>query len=195
MHRDSNRLSALRVARLTKPGRYGDGGGLVLQVSKWSTKAWLFRYERDGRERQMGLGPASDVSLAVARQKATDARRLLLDGIDPLVARNEARSHARAQAQRGATFKECAERYIAGHEAGWRNAKHRAQWRSTLARYAYPVIGELAVGAIDTAHVVKVIGPLWAAKTETASRLRGRIESVLDWARVAGYREGENPAR
>src|ERR1700730_14494340 len=137
MHRNSNRLTALKVARLTKPGRYGDGGGLVLQVSKWRTKAWLFRFERDGRERQMGLGPLSTISLAEARQKATEARRLLLDGVDPIGARDEARMHAHAAAARGMTFKQCAENYIAAHETSWRNEKHRGQWESTLSRYAY----------------------------------------------------------
>jgi integrase len=195
MHRNSNRLTALKVARLTKPGRYGDGGGLVLQVSKWRTKAWLFRFERDGRERQMGLGPLSTISLAEARQKATEARRLLLDGVDPIGARDEARMHAHAAAARGMTFKQCAENYIAAHETSWRNEKHRGQWKSTLSRYAYPIIGDLPASAIDTALVVRIIEPIWKEKAETASRLRGRIESVLDWAAVRGFRTGGNPAR
>jgi integrase len=195
MHRDSNRLNALKVARVSKPGRYGDGGGLLLQVSKWGTKAWLFRFERDGRERQMGLGPVADVSLAEARQSASNARKQLRDGIDPITARKEARGRARAESQRALTFKQCAEKYIAAHEASWRNAKHRAQWKSTLDRFAYPIVGSLPVAAVDTALVVKVIEPIWAGRTETATRLRGRIEVILDWARVAGYREGENPAR
>jgi hypothetical protein len=195
MHRDSNRLTALKVSKLTKPGRYGDGGGLVLQVSKWGTKAWLFRFERNGRERQMGLGPLFTISLADARGKANDARKLLLDGVDPIAARKQAFMHARVAAARGTSFKQCAEKYIAAHEAGWRNEKHRWQWKATLASYAYPVIGELPVSAIDTALVVKIIEPMWKEKSETASRLRGRIESVLDWAAVRGLRTGENPAR
>jgi len=195
MHRDSNRLTVLKVARITQPGRYGDGGGLLLQVSKWGTKAWLFRFERDGRERQMGLGALSDVTLAEARRKASVARKLLLDGIDPIAERADTRMRARLEVQRGTTFKQCAEKYIATHEASWRNEKHRRQWKSTLAQYAYPVIGDLSVAAIDTGLVVKTIEPIWTSKPETAARLRGRIESVLDWSRVAGYREGENPAR
>jgi integrase len=195
MHRDSNRLTAIEVAKKKKPGRYGDGGGLVLQVSKWGTKAWLFRFEREGRERQMGLGPLYTISLADARRKANDARKLLLDGVDSIAARKEAITRARVSAARGTTFKQCAEKYIAAHEAGWRNEKHRGQWKSTLASYAYPVIGELPVSAIDTTLLLKCLEPIWTAKPETAGRLRGRIEAVLDWAKAREYRQGENPAR
>jgi hypothetical protein len=136
MHWDSNRLTALKVVKLNKPGRYGDGGGLVLQVSKWGTKAWPFRYERDGRERQMGLGPLGTISLAEARQRALQARKLLLDGLDPIAVRNEHRHAARVAAARSITFKSCADKYVTGHQAGWRNEKYRAQWRATLAKYA-----------------------------------------------------------
>jgi len=195
MNRDSNRLTKLKVEKLKKPGRYGDGGGLALQISKWGTKAWLFRYERDGREHQMGLGPLMTISLAEARQRATNARKVLLDGLDPIAARKEGRLAARLEAARQIKFQDCAEKYIASHEAGWRNEKHRTQWKSTLAKYAYPAIGDLPVSAIDTALIIKIIEPLWGKKTETASRLRGRIEKVLDWAKVRGFREGENPAR
>lgn len=195
MHRDSNRLTALKVAKLAKPGRYGDGGGLVLQVSRWGTKAWLFRYERDGRERQMGLGPLLTISLADARQRALAARKLLLDGIDPISNRKEARAAARLAAARGITFEECAEKYITAHEASWRNEKHRAQWRATLRRYAYPVIGSLPVHSIGTSLTIKILEPIWTKIPETASRVRGRVESMLDWAKVRGFREGENPAR
>jgi integrase len=195
MNRDSNRLTAVKVATIMRPGRYGDGGGLVLQISKWRTKAWLFRYERAGRERQMGLGPVSTLSLAEAREKARQARKLLLDGIDPIEARKAARTTGRLEAARGMTFKECAERHISAHEASWRNEKHREQWKSTLARYAYPIIGDLSVAAIDTTLVVKVIEPIWMTKPETAARIRGRVENVLDWATVRGFRAGDNPAR
>jgi integrase len=167
----------------------------VLQVSRWRTKAWLFRFERDGRERQMGLGPVSTLSLAEARERARECRKILLDGRDPIQVRNAERIQRRTETARGVTFKECAERYIAAHEASWRNEKHREQWKSTLARYAYPIIGGLSVSAIDTALVVKVIEALWATKPETATRLRGRVESVLNWATVRGFRAGDNPAR
>jgi integrase len=195
MHRDSNRLTALKVAKVNEPGRYGDGGGLVLQVSKWGTKAWLFRYEREGRERQMGLGPLGTISLAEARGRAAEARKLLLDGLDPLAVRQDRRQAAQLAAARRTTFRDCAEKYVTAQEAGWRNEKHRAQWRATLARYAYPVIGELPVASVDTSLIIKILEPIWTIKTETASRLRGRIEKVLDWAKVRGFRQGENPAR
>jgi integrase len=193
--RDSNRLSAVMVAKKTKPGRYGDGNGLVLQISKWRTKAWLFRYERDGRERQMGLGPVSVLTLAEARETARECRKMLLNGIDPIDTRRSDRMQARVEAARGVTFRQCAEAYIAAHEAGWRNEKHRAQWKATLSTYAYPIVGNLSVAMVDTALVVKVIEPIWASKPETGGRVRGRIESILDWAKVRGFRAGDNPAQ
>lgn len=188
-------LTAMAVAKMAKPGRYGDGGGLYLQVSRTGTKAWLFRFTRDGQARQMGLGPVHTIGLAEARTRATDCRRALLDGIDPIESRRAARLEARRAARRVLTFKECADRHIAAQEAGWRNVKHRAQWTSTLEAYAYPKLGGLAVDAIDTALVVDVLEPIWTAKPETAGRVRGRVEAVLNWAAARGYRESENPAR
>jgi integrase len=193
--RNLNRLSALRVSKASTQGRYSDGGGLYLQVSTSGTRAWLFRFERDGKERQMGLGSARDVGLAEAREKASACRKLLLAGVDPIENRRDARTQARIQAARGATFEDCAEQYITARENGWTNAVHRRQWRSTLSTYAYPVIGKLPVDAIDTALVIKILEPLWQKKPETASRLRGRIESILDSATVRELRVGENPAR
>jgi integrase len=194
--RDSNRrLSALKVVKLARPGLYGDGGGLYLQIAVGGTKSWVLRFMRSGRARKMGLGPVDIVSLADARERGRAARRQLLDGIDPIEARHEQRAQQRLEEARGVTFKQCAERYIAAHEAGWRNPKHRTQWRSTLATYAYPVCGDLSVAAIDTALVLKAVEPIWTEKPETAGRVRGRIESVLDWAKARGYRSGDNPAR
>lgn len=193
--REVNRLTALAVARKKKPGRHGDGGGLWLQVSRSGTKSWLFRFMRNRKARQMGLGPVHTVSLAEARDKATDCRKLLLDGIDPIEARKEGQMQARIEAASGITFKECAEKYIAAHEPAWRNDKHRAQWKSTLMTYVYPVLGELSVGAINTGLVLKVIEPIWMVKPETAARIRGRLEAVLDWAKAREYRTGDNPAR
>jgi integrase len=193
--RGSNRLSAMGAARATKPGRYADGGGLYLQVSQSGTRAWLFRFMRNGVARHMGLGSVRDVSLAEARTKAGECRKLLLSGADPIEQHRAIRLKAKFDSAHTITFRECAERHIAAHEAGWKNAKHRAQWKSTLATYAYPVIGGLSVSAVDTALVLKAIEPIWGAKPETASRLRGRIEAVLDWARARGFRHGENPAR
>lgn len=193
--RAANRLSAVKIARLTEPGRYADGGNLWLQITKTKTKSWLFRYMRDGRERAMGLGPVDIVPLADARERARQARRLLLDGRDPIDQRHGERSSARLEAAKAITFRDAAERYVDAHEASWRNEKHRAQWRSTLEMYAYPVVGGLPVSAMDTALVLKVIEPIWKTKAETASRVRGRIETILSWATVRGYRTGDNPAR
>lgn len=149
----------------------------------------------DGRARNMGLGPCDLVSLAEAREKARAARKAMLDGIDPLDARREAKARRRLEAAKRMTFSAAAERMMASHGAAWSNPKHKAQWRSTLQTYCYPVVGELPVGDIDTALVLKILEPIWAEKSETASRLRGRIEAVLDWARARGDRTGENPAR
>jgi integrase len=191
----ANRITALHVAKLTRAGRYAVGDGAYLQISQWGTKAWIFRYQRDGRQRHMGLGPASLITLAEARERAREARRALLDGADPLTAKRERRAQARLQAAKGVTFKQAAERMMASHGAAWRNPKHRQQWKNTLSTYVYPHFGELSVAAVDTGLVLKVLELIWTAKPETAGRVRGRIESVLDWAKARGYREGENPAR
>lgn len=193
--RTLHRLSPRRVATESKRGRYADGGGLYLQVSEQGTKSWLFRFMLNGKARQMGLGPVHTISLSEAREASLKSRKLLLEGIDPIAARDRERASQRAQDATAMTFKECAETYIKSHKAGWRNAKHAAQWTSTLETYAFPVIGSLPVQAVDTPLVMKVLEPIWQVKTETASRVRGRIEAILDWATVGKYRTGENPAR
>ena len=193
--RESRKLTALAVTRLTEQGRYGDGGGLWLQVTSAGTKAWLFRYMRNGQARQMGLGSAADVTLAMARAKALACRRLLLDGIDPIERRQNERAAVRLAAARAVTFQDCAERHIASHEAGWRSPKHARLWRATLKTYAHPIFGELSVDRIDTGLVLQALEPIWTRKPETAGRVRGRIESVIDWATARGLRSGENPAR
>ncbi|QIF09203.1 tyrosine-type recombinase/integrase [Ralstonia mannitolilytica] len=185
----------MKVAKTTEPGLYADGGGLYLQITKTGGKSWLFRYMRNGRARGMGLGPLHTISLADARNRALDCRRQLLDGVDPIDARDAERTTQKAAAANEVTFESCALAYINAHRAGWKNAKHAEQWANTLATYAYPVFESLPVAAINTALVMRVLEPLWTSKTETASRLRGRIESVLDWATVRGYRTGDNPAR
>jgi integrase len=195
MARTIEKLSALRVTKETTPGVYGDGGGLYLRVSASGAKSWIFRYMLDRRSHEMGLGATHAVNLVEARQKAADARNLCARGIDPLTSKNAAVAKRRLKEALEISFKDCAETYIAAHEKGWRNEKHRAQWKATLETYAYPVIGELSVASVDTALVTKILEPLWSAKPETASRLRGRIESVLNWAKARGYRDGENPAR
>ena len=192
------RLTALKVAHLTKPGMHNDGAGLYLQVTKGSTgvaKSWIYRFELHGRERQMGLGSVNALSLAEARIKATECRKLKLEGIDPIEARKARHAEAAHEAAMAVTFTECAEKYIAAHRDGWHNPKHAAQWSSTLKTYAEPVIGAVSVQDVDTALIMKILDPLWSTKPETAGRLRGRIEAVLDWATVRGYRHGDNSAR
>ncbi len=195
MARQIGRLSALAVSRAKKPGMHADGGGLYLQVSTSGARSWIYRFMIDGTAGWMGLGPLHDVTLADARVAAFEARKLRRAGINPIKARDDVRAKARLEAARSITFKDAAEQYMEGHKAGWRNAKHADQWRNTLETYAYPVLGALPVQSVDVALVMRVLEPIWATKTETASRVRGRIESILDWASARGYRLGENPAR
>ncbi|AMK23507.1 tyrosine-type recombinase/integrase [Sphingobium sp. TKS] len=196
----SNALTPLAVKN-AKPGRHADGGGLHLLVKETGARSWVYRFMLKGKSRDIGLGAAGQggISLADART-ARDALRLKVKaGIDPLEERQreatEALAAAQAAAIAGMTFKAVAEAYIGANETSWRNDKHRQQWRNTLASYVYPVMGELPVAEIGTAHVLKILEPIWQDKPETASRIRGRIETVLDAAKARGYREGENPAR
>jgi integrase len=188
-------LSAREVATKTKPGIYGDGGGLYLKVTPTGTKSWVFRYWTNGRRHALGLGPCHTITLAEAREKAREQRRLRLDGHDPAATKRAKAAERRVETAKAMTFRQCAEAYINTHEAGWRNAKHAAQWTATLTTYAYPMFGSLPVAAVDVGLVMKAIEPIWSTKPETASRVRGRIESILDWATVRGHRQGENPAR
>ncbi len=212
--------------RLTEVGRYSDGGGLWLQISKWGTKSWLFQYasptqtvmrkrkveKKDGTKeeheieigkvRQLGLGSCLTVSLAKARAAADQMREQVAAGIDPVEAKEDDRHKKRLAAAKLLTFRQCAEDYIATHRSGWRNEKHAAQWSSTLKTYAYPIevekdliIGDVSVAAIDTKLVHDILKPIWTSKPETAKRLRGRIEQVLDYATAMKARSGENPAR
>lgn len=194
MGRVIDKLSAVEL-KGKKRGYHGDGGGLYLQVSASGAKSWVFRFKDGSRLREMGLGPLHTIGLAEARLRAQECRRARLDGRDPIAARHLERIVAKLDAAKSVTFKTCAESYIAAHQVGWRNPKHRDQWRNTLATYVHPVIGELPVAAIDTALVMKIIQPLWSEKPETANRVRGRIEAILDWAKVQTYRTGDNPAR
>ena len=192
---DMPKLTALAARRLVKPGRYGDGGGLYLQVRDAEHRSWLFRYMVAGQARQMGLGPYDDVSLAEARDGAAAARKQLRAGTDPLGARVASREAVKAARAAALTFGQVVDRYIAAHEASWRNEKHRKQWRTTLDSYAGPIMGSLPVGEVDTGHVMQVLEPIWQDKPETASRLRGRVEAVLDYATARSWRQGDNPAR
>jgi integrase len=188
------KLTALKVKALTAPGRYGDGAGLWLQVRDAEHRSWLFRYTGSGRQRQMGLGPFPDVSLADAREAAHRCRTALRQGQDPIEGRRKAKAAALTATSRAVTFRQVADRYLAAHEAAWRNAKHRYQWRATLG-LACEQIGRMPVTVIATGDVMRVLEPIWQEKPETASRLRGRIESVLDYAAAHGWRGGDNPAR
>jgi integrase len=192
-------LNARTVQTVKPPSKHAkflaDGRGLYLRVSAAGTKSWIYRYADAGRLHDMGLGPYPDISLAEARERATEQRKLRLNGADPIATRKATRMAARLDAAKAMTFCQCAEGYIAAHQPGWRNPKHAAQWPATLATYVYPIFGELSVAAVDVGLVMKAIEPIWTAKPETASRVRGRIESVLDWATARGYRTGENPAR
>lgn len=195
MARKSNRLNALTVNKINDPGLYSDGEGLYLQVTTAGVKSWLYRYMRKGVARSMGLGPIHAVSLAKARIKKDVYKAQLFDGVDPFEAREEQQRILSGDDEVAMTFRECAEAYHAAHKDGWRNAKHADQWINTLKTHAFPHIGATAVGEIDVNRIMNVLDPIWKDKTETASRLRGRMEAVLDWARVRGYRTGENPAR
>ncbi len=183
-------LTALKVKN-AKAGRYGDGNGLFLLVRPNGTRFWVFRYRLGGRLREMGLGSADLFPLADARQRAADLFRKVKLGTDPLAERDA----ARAEAGQAKTFGEVAKLYIEAHEAGWKNAKHRQQWGNTLTTYVLPTIGARAVASIDTGAVMAILEPLWREKTETASRVRGRVEAVLDFATARGWRSGDNPAR
>jgi integrase len=195
MARAIGRLTALKVEKAKQPGMYADGGGLYLRVTPEGAKNWVLRFMLDRRPRWMGLGPLALYGLQEARAKALDARRKRHEGIDPIEARRAERARQRLDAAKAITFKQCAEAYVNAHRAGWRNGKHAGQWGATLSTYAFPIIGALPVQAVDTGLVFKVLEPIWGAKPETASRVRGRLESILDFAKVRGYRDGENPAR
>lgn len=194
MARIYERLTAITVRQLRGAGRYPDGGGLYLQITPTGARSWIFRYRVAGRERQMGLGPLEFVSLAEAREKARAARLQRYNGEDPLGARIGRRSKA-LSAPKGVTFREAMNAYIETNKAAWRNEKHIQQWSSTLETYAVPHFGGKVLADIETADVLNALKPIWLTKSETASRLRGRIEAVLNWGAAQGHRQGENPAR
>jgi integrase len=206
-------LTLKRIARLKRQkGRHRDGGdgavkGLYLNVRGPNNVSWLLRYQVGTKETWLGLGPLSLVDLVEARKRAREARLKLLDGLDPLAERQKEKAAKKLAALKVLTFKEAAESYIAANRDSWTNLKHYEQWNHSLRDYVFPILGALPVGAIDTGLVLRVMeqriepalglpgGTLWTARRETASRVRGRIESILDWAGVRGYRQGDNPAR
>jgi integrase len=188
--RGQHRLTATEV-RALKPGWHGDGGGLYAVIGAAGAASWVYRYAG----KSIGLGPLAVISLAEARDLAHDCRVQRAKGLDPKAARDADRAAVAVAAAKAMTFDQCAAAYIKAFAPSWRNPKHRQQWTNTLATYASPVIGALPVGAIDLALVLQILEPIWATKSETASRLRGRIEVILDWAKGRGLRAGENPAR
>jgi integrase len=190
-------LSAKRVQRLKGAGRYRDGlvPGLYLQITASGARSWLLRFELNGKERMMGLGSAAIFTLAHARERAREARRLLADRVDPLADRRAKVAAAKAAAEKAITFSQATLAYISQHESKWRSAAHRNDVLSSLKAYAFPIIGNLDVASIDLPDVLRVVEPHWKSKTVTMDRLRGRIESVLDWATARKHRTGDNPAR
>ncbi|WP_146347962.1 tyrosine-type recombinase/integrase [Phaeobacter marinintestinus] len=178
-------LSAQKV-KAAKPGRHGDGRGLFLYVKPSGARSWVLRYQVQGRRRDLGLGPYPDVSLAMARERASEARRLIVMGDDPITKKQQAKPK---------TFRDAALELIESKRPGWKNAKHAAQWTSTLEAYAFPKLGEMQVAKIETADVIAALKPIWAKKPETANRVRQRIEAVVDYASALGIRAGDNPAR
>ncbi|BAP80327.1 phage integrase [Pseudomonas sp. MT-1] len=193
------KLNPKQVENLSEPGTYEDGDGLRLVVKATGRKSWVMRYQLNGKRREMGLGGFPDIGLKAARQAAADQRKLLTAGADPMATRDAEREALRASqmvaAAKAVTFKKVATDYIAAHRAGWKNVKHAQQWENTLATYAEPVIGHLPAAEVSTAHVLEILQPIWITKTETASRVRNRIELILDAAKARGLRDGENPAR
>jgi integrase len=195
MAREVAKLPAVNLRKL-KAGMHNDGGGLYLQVTASGARSWIYRFKApSGRTREMGLGSLNTISLAEAREVARECRKLCRDGVDPIEQRRAKLAAARIESAKIMTFDACAERYIAAQRPGWRNKKHASQWPNTIATYVSPVFGAVPVQAVDVGLVMKALEPIWHEKPETASRVRGRIESVLDWAAARGYRQGENPAR
>lgn len=197
MPKIARELSALEINRLKAPGLVSVGGvpGLSFQVTPTGARSWILRVKIGSKRRDMGLGPFPGVTLAQAREKARQARDAIKQGYDPILARECAQSELRAEQASAITFEDAADKFITNKKAEWSNAKHATQWTATLKTYAYPVIGKLHVQDVHDTHILKILEPIWATKTETATRLRGRIESVLDWAAAKKYRKGENPAR
>lgn len=197
MPKIAKELSALQVSRLLEAGHHAVGGvtGLYLYVTATGARSWVLRIEVGKKRKHMGLGGFPSVTLAMAREQARMARSEFRAGLDPIAARRKAVSKRLAEQLNAVTFESAAKAYIDAHGDTWKNPKHRAQWSATLATYAFPVIGSLQTAHVTQAHVLAVLEPIWKTKNETAARLRGRIEAVLDWATVRGYREGENPAR
>ena len=197
MAKKAKELTALAVKQLSEPGLHFVGGvsGLAIQVLPTGARTWVLRARMGGKRRDMGLGGFPDVTLAGARTAAREARERIKAGVDPIEEKKALRSALEAERGKAMTFRQCAEAYIEAHEAAWRNAKHRTQWASSLENHAYSAIGNLLVGDIEQSHIMQVLDPIWRKQTETAKRLRGRMENVLAWAISRNLRKNDNPAR
>lgn len=197
MGKRQNELGALEVSRIKTRGIHFVGGvaGLAINVTKSGSRSWILRYQVGGKRRDKGLGGYPDVTLAQAKEAARAARAKIAHGIDPIEDGRALRSQLIASQVSAITFSQAAKQYIDTHEDSWRNAKHTQQWRNTIQTYADPVIGRVLIRDVDLPQILKVLEPIWRTKTETASRLRGRMESVLDWASARGFRTESNPAR
>ena len=196
MPRKAAELPPLSINRLKEPGLWAVGGvaGLYLHVNARGARSWILRVVVGDKRRDMGLGGYPDIGVADARQKAREARLKIEQGVDPILLRKQAKSELMALQATDKTFEQAAGEYIKIHADSWSNDKHRKQWESTLAAYAFPVVGKLSLRHIRQEHILKILEPIWTTKTETATRVRGRMESILDWAKVKGLRSGENPA-
>jgi len=172
-----------------------DGGGLYLRVGTTGSRSWVFRYRTGKRQHDLGLGPFPDVPLAAAREAASAQRRLRREGKDPILERRAQRDATALQRAKAVSFAECLDMYLAAHEPGWKGTRTGKQWRVSLTRYALPLLGKLPVASIDIGLVLRVLEPIWNEKTETANRVRRRIEAVLGFATARGWRQGDNPAR
>jgi integrase len=193
-------LHRLKQAALktTQPGLYGDGGGLLLQITRsprgHANRSWLFRFRLNGKRREMGIGPLHTIGLKDARERAAELRRTVYRGVDPIEQRRRDRAAKAIEIQKAMTFDQCAQTYARSHSAKWA-PKHATQWTTSIARFVSPRLGKLPIGEIDTSLVIKTLESIWHEKPETASRVRQRIEAVLAWATVRGLRTGDNPAR
>jgi len=195
MSSNINKLSPRKISSLKKTGLYGDGMGLWLKVTKSGTKSWIFRYSRNKKTYDIGLGSILTVSLSDARNKALEYRQMIQAGNDPLRTKQAEEIKNKRANNELITFEQCSVQYIDAHKAGWKNAKHAQQWTNTIKTYVLPVIGYLPVQDIDTSLIMQVLTPIWTTKNETAGRIRGRVENILSWAAVHGYRSVDNPAQ
>ena len=197
MPKRAKELKPLAVSRLSDPGMHAVGGvaGLHLQIGGPSQKSWILRTTVAGKRRDLGLGSFPEIGVAKARERALEAKDQVRKGQDPILVKKAAKAAVKAARDTAMTFAKAADKYISSHEKEWRNAKHVDQWRNTITTYANPVIGSVLVRDVTTGHIVRILEPIWTEKNETASRLRGRIESILDWGRVRGLRTGNNPAK